>query len=106
MALFPSGLTFTPARTTDVSRRVRRISGEANLSSVVGAEEQSLPSKLRPRRDSNPSYLRRVRLPARVNKRRSTLFGRAPHRDDRSVDRIVNIVDVMLGLLHHDPSDT
>ena len=36
LALFPEGLTFTPARLPDESRQVWRVSGSASFSSVVG----------------------------------------------------------------------
>lgn len=36
LALFPQGLTFTPARTPDGERSIWRITGAANLGDLVG----------------------------------------------------------------------
>lgn len=36
LALFPDGLTFTPARTPDGKRKIWKITGKANLQSLVG----------------------------------------------------------------------
>ncbi|MFN0249679.1 MAG: recombinase family protein, partial [Kofleriaceae bacterium] len=48
LALFPDGLSFTPARSTDGTRAVWRIEGSASFSSLV--EDGTLPIALRPRR--------------------------------------------------------
>jgi site-specific DNA recombinase len=61
LALFPEGLTFTPARSIDGTRAVWRIEGAASFGSVVGGDVP-LPIALRPRRDSNPCYLRERRV--------------------------------------------
>ncbi len=63
LALFPNGLTFTPARTEDGGRQVWRINGAANFATVTdGGEGGTLPIEWRPRRDSNPCYLRERRV--------------------------------------------
>lgn len=60
LALFPEGLSFTPARSPDGTRAIWRIEGAANFGSLV--EDGTLPIALRPRRDSNPCYLRERRV--------------------------------------------
>ena len=61
--MFPSGLTFEPARTPDGSRQVWRISGEADFA-VVTENHNDFPVSFtsRPQRDSNPCYLRERRV--------------------------------------------
>ena len=59
LALFPDGLSFTPARSPGDSRAVWRIEGAASFGSLVG---DTLPIEWRPRRDSNPCYLRERRV--------------------------------------------
>ena len=78
LALFPEGLSFTPARTADGARAIWRIEGAASLDRLLDGpisslaqprrkEVQSeeggpLPIALRPQRDSNPCYLRERRV--------------------------------------------
>ena len=57
LALFPEGLTFTPARTVDGERAVWHIEGAASFDTVVEGGGP-LPIESRPRRDSNPCYRR------------------------------------------------
>ena len=63
LALFPHGLTFTPARTPDGSRAVWQIDGAASFNTLLASEGGGpLPIESRPRRDSNPCYLRERRV--------------------------------------------
>ena len=50
LALFPDGLSFTPARTPGDSRAVWRIEGAASFGSLVG---DTLPIEWRPQRDQD-----------------------------------------------------
>ncbi len=64
LALFPNGLTFTPARSPDGSRAIWHIEGAASFNQMLleGSGGGTLPIKSRPRRDSNPCYLRERRV--------------------------------------------
>ena len=59
-AMFPDGLTFEAARTPDGSRQIWKISGDADLAAATEGDLVSFAS--RPRRDSNPCYLRERRV--------------------------------------------
>src|SRR5262249_7710863 len=59
-AMFPDGLSFEPARTPDGSRQIWKISGDADFAAVTEGSLVSFSS--RPRRDSNPCYLRERRV--------------------------------------------
>lgn len=61
LALFPDGLSFTPARMPEGERAVWHIEGAASFDSLVEGGGP-LPITLRPRRDSNPCYLRERRV--------------------------------------------
>ena len=64
LTMFPNGLTFRPARTPDGSRAIWRIEGAGSFDAVLreGSGGGTLPIKARPRRDSNPCYLRERRV--------------------------------------------
>jgi site-specific DNA recombinase len=61
--MFPGGLTFSAARTPDGKRQIWEIEGEASFN-ALDALPLAVPVSftLRPRRDSNPCYLRERRV--------------------------------------------